>query len=254
MSIDMNRPAVGNRPPVRRRWSRRLLLSLTAAAVVYGVLLVRPQIVFAYEVRAENVVLHARSPLPDRAAEIAAAAQRRVSRSPLYVPTDTYDVYLCDTPALFAFFAPLHANVGGIADVYLTRNVWLRPSHLERDRLVGPSGAEASGDRTLTYFIAHEITHIMTARHVGRRGYYQLEKWQQEGYADYVGKGGAFDFPAVQRDFQAGVPALDPRRSGLYLRYHLLVAELIDHKGMTVEALLSHPIDAAPIEKALAGR
>jgi hypothetical protein len=92
----------------------------------------------------------------------------------------------------------------------------------------------------------------MTARRLGRRGYYQLETWQQEGYADYVGKDGAFDFRAVQRDFQAGAPALDPRRSGLYLRYHLLVAELLDHQGMTVEALLSHAIDAAPIEMALA--
>ena len=235
-----------------RRWIRRLLLSFTAAAVPYAVLLTRPQIVFAYEVRAQNVVLHARSPLPDRAAAIAAAAQRRVSRSPFYVPTDTYDLYLCDTPALFAFFARWNYNAGGVADVYLTRNIWLRPSRVERDRLVGPSGAEASGDRTLTYFIAHEITHIMTARRLGRRGYYQLETWQQEGYADYVGKDGAFDFPAVQRDFQAGSPALDPRRSGLYLRYHLLVAELIDHRGMTAEALLSHAIDAAPIERALA--
>jgi hypothetical protein len=236
----------------RRRRTRRVILSLLALAIPYAVVLTRPQIVFAYEVRANNVVLHARSPLPGRAAEIAAAALQRVSRSPFYVPTDRYDVYLCDTPGLFAFFALWHHNVGGFADVYLTRNVWLRPSHVERDRLVGPSGAEASGDRTLTYYVAHEITHIMAARRLGRAGYYRVEKWQQEGYADYVGKGGAFDFPAMQRDFQAGVPALDFARSGLYLRYHLLVAELIDHQGMTPDALLSHAIDAAPIEKALA--
>jgi hypothetical protein len=92
----MNHPAVSNLPPRRARWIRRLLLSLTAMAVPYAVLLTSPQIVFADEVRAENVVLHARSPLPARAAEIAAAAQKRVSRSPFYVPTDTYDVYLCD--------------------------------------------------------------------------------------------------------------------------------------------------------------
>jgi hypothetical protein len=239
---------------IPRRFVRRLLLSLTAAALPYATLLMRPQIVFAYEARAQNVVLHAQAPLPAQAAEIAAAAHQRISRSPLYVSTDTYDVYLCDSSALFAVFALWHHNVGGIADVYLTQNVWLRPSRIEGDRLIGPSGAEASGDRTLTYFIAHEITHIMTARRVGRLGYYQLEKWQQEGYADYVGKGGVFDFAAVQRDLRAGIPALDPRRSGLYLRYHLLVTELIDHKGMTPEALLSHAIEAAPLEQELAGR
>jgi hypothetical protein len=95
---------------------------------------------------------------------------------------------------------------------------------------------------------------VMASRRLGRLGYYRPQRWQQEGYADYVGKGGAFDFSAMQREFQADRPALDFRRSGLYLRYHLLVAELLDHRGMTPDALLSHAIDPAPIEKALAAR
>ena len=251
---DMTSSAARPRRPSRRRWVRRLLSSVGVAVVVYSVLLLRPQIVFAYEVRAGNVVLHARRPLPDHAAQVGADAQQRVGRSSLYVPTDTYDVYLCDTPALFALFAPWHYNVGGVADVYLTGKIWLRPSHIERDRIVGPSGAEATGDRTLTYFIAHEITHVMAARRLGRRAYYQLETWQHEGYADYVAKAGAFDFEREHGDFQAGVVALDPRRSGLYLRYHLLVAELLDHQGVSVDALLSRPLDPAPIEQALARR
>ena len=43
-------------------WLRRTLLTLTAAAVVYGVVLRFPQAVFAYSTQADNVVLHARSP------------------------------------------------------------------------------------------------------------------------------------------------------------------------------------------------
>jgi len=237
-----------------RPWLRRALLAATAIAVPYGAILVRPQMVFAHEVRADNVVLHARAPLPARAAEIAAAAHERIARSPLYAAGDTYDLYLCDTAALFALFARWNYNVGGVADVYLTRNIWLRPSHVERDRIVGPSGAEASGDRTLTYFIAHEITHIMTARRIGRIGYARLRTWQQEGYADFVGKGGAFDFADVQKAFQSGKPELDPQRSGLYLRYHLLVAEMLLRRSMSVPALLAGPIDAAPIERELRAR
>src|SRR5262249_17287917 len=145
----------------KRSWARRAILAATAIAIPYGAILVWPQMLFAYDVRADNVVLHARRPLPARAAEIAAAAHDRITRSPLYVAGDTYDLYLCDTPALFALFARWNYNVGGVADVYLTRHIWLRPSHIDRDRIVGPSGAEASGDRTLTYFVAHEITHIM---------------------------------------------------------------------------------------------
>src|SRR3954447_9299841 len=149
---------------------RRGLLLTLAVCAAYGALLLRPQLLFAYEARSDNVVLHARTALPAQAATIVADAQQRVRRSPFYSAPDTYDVFLCDTPALFALFAPLHRNVGGIADVYLTGDVFLRPAHIDRDRLVGPSGREAAGDRTLTYFVAHEITHVMEARRTGRRG------------------------------------------------------------------------------------
>jgi hypothetical protein len=240
--------------PTVSRSRRRALLSGLVVLVIYGVVVARPQLLFAYEARAGNVVLHLRSPVSARGMAIAAEAARRVQRSPLYTAHDTYDVFLCDTPALFAFFAPAHRNVGGIADVYLTRYVFLRPSRIEDDRLIGPSGKEAEGDRTLTYFIAHEITHIMTARRLGSRRYFRLEDWQNEGYADYVGKGGSFDFAATLTQFHAAARELDPRRSGLYLRYHLLVAELLDHRAMTVDTLLSQPMAAAPIESELAGR
>ena len=37
----------------------------------------------------------------------------------------------------------------------------------------------AGPDGSLTYFVAHEIAHIMTARRLGRRGYLALETWQR---------------------------------------------------------------------------
>jgi hypothetical protein len=240
-------------PPLRR-WARRALLSLLVVAAAYGALLVWPHPLFAYEARAGNVVLHARSPLPARAVEIAEAARARVARSPFYVPQDTYDVFLCDSSASFAFFVPQSHRVGGSAAVYVSRNIFLRPSRIERDRLVGYSGVEPSGERTLTYFIAHEITHIMVARRLGRWGYLRLEDWQQEGYADYVGKAGAFDFAAVRDELRRDAPALDPARSGLYLRYHLLVAQLLDHQGVTPQDLLAAPMDAQPLERTLRAR
>jgi hypothetical protein len=71
---------------------RRALFPILIAGIVYAAVLARPQVVFAYEVRAENLVLHARHPLPAQATAIAAAAQQRLRRSPLYVASDSYDV------------------------------------------------------------------------------------------------------------------------------------------------------------------
>jgi hypothetical protein len=234
-----------------RRWTA---LGIGALIAGYSALVLNPYVLFAHEERVGNIVLHARAPFPPQAREIAAAARRRVERSPFFEPGDTYHVYFCDTPALFGLFGLWQRGAGALSQIYVTGNVYLRPSRIERDRLLGPAGREVPGDRTLTYFVAHELAHTMVARRLGRLAYTRLEVWQREGYADYLGKGGSFDPASTLRDFRANEPSLDPVRSGLYLRYHLLVAHLLDDEGMTAQELLKGPRAAEPLERELIGR
>jgi hypothetical protein len=64
-------------------------------------------------------------------------------------------------------FANHKYRAGGAAYVLFNGNIFIRPGSVERDRLFGPSGAEVEGDRTLTYFVAHEVTHHSIAAHLG---------------------------------------------------------------------------------------
>jgi hypothetical protein len=233
--------------------ARRLLLIGGASVAAYLAVLVHPQPLFAYTARDGEIRLHARQPLPAEAATVLADARARVARSPFFDPGDTYDLYLCDTSRLFAALALWDHNAGAVSQWLLTGNIFVRPAHVERDRLLGPSGREATGERTLAYFVAHEVTHTMVARRLGRVGYARLRTWQAEGYADYVAKAGRFDFAENLAAFQAEAPALDPHRSGLYLRYHLLVAYALEREGLAPERLLAGPIDEAPIERRLKG-
>ncbi len=236
-----------------RRWARRAgraLLLLLAGFGLYIALLLRPGPLFAHEARYANVVLHAPQRLPAQAAHVARAAHERIARSPFFSASDQYHVYLCDTPALYALVS-LKPGTGGVAQVYLDGNVFLRPSAVERDRLIGPLGRDVPGERTLTYYIAHELTHTMVARQLGRRAYHALAAWQQEGYADYVAKAGAFDFGAMQAAFRAGERELDPVRSGLYLRYHLLTAHALERQRSSPEQLLGQPRPSEPLEAEL---
>lgn len=240
-------------PGALRRWGRRagrLLLLLAGGVALYVLLLLHPEPLFAYEARYENIVLHAPRPLPPAAVSVARAAHERIARSPFFSARDRYHVYLCDTPALYALVS-LKPGTGAVSQVYLDGNVFLRPSAIERDRLIGPLGRDVPGERTLTYYIAHELAHTMVARHVGRRAYHALGDWQREGYADYVGKGGAFDFDAVHAAFRAGERELDPARSGLYLRHHLLTAFVLDRKGLPPEELIARPWPSAELEAEL---
>src|SRR6476646_10231039 len=174
-------------PPTRwRRRARRLGIGLAASLAAWLTLVIHPQPLFAYSLARGNVVLHARAPLPPQAGPLLDEVVRRLARSPLHDPTRTHDVFLCDTPSLFAFFEPWHRKVGGVADVHLVGNVFIRPSNVARGTVIGPSGDEKTGEQTLTYFIAHEVTHAMTDDRTERRRYAKLAAFQTENYADYV--------------------------------------------------------------------
>ncbi len=227
---------------IRRVLSRAgLLLALVVAT--YGGLLLHPQPLFAFSAREAAIVLQG----------VLADARRRVEASPFYDAGDTYDAFLCDDVGTFTAFTLWNRGAGAVSQWDLTGNIFLRPSHVERNRLVGRSGKETPGERTLSYFIAHEVTHTMLARRIGRLRYARLQRWQVEGYADYVGKAGDFDFDKTLAAFQAGARELDPRLSGLYLRYHLMVAYLLDRQGMAPEALLARPLEREEVERRLRG-
>ncbi len=238
----------------RMRWLESAFRVLLAPVAVYVVILVNPQFVFAYHVRAGNVVLHAPSPLPANAADIAAAAHRRISVSPLYVSTDTYHVFLCDTPEMFAFFAPRSHRAGGIADVYLSRSIFLRPSRIERDRLIGPSGMEAGGERTLT--VLHRAR--SGAHHDGEAPWQPRLRAARDVAAGRLRglrrQGGFVRFRGHTARLQGEDASARARTIGFGPSIPSSVAELLDHRGMNSEALLSRPIDAAPLEAELAAR
>ena len=240
--------------PRPRRWPRRARrVGLALAGVVAGwiALAVHPQPLFAYSARRANVVLHARAPLPPQAEPLLDDVVRRVARSPLYDAARTHHVFLCDTPALFALFALWNRGVGAIAQVHLGGNVFIRPSSVERGRVIRPLGQDTPGERTLAYFIAHEVTHAMTADRIGRWRYFHLAAFQQEGYADHVAFARPLDLARAREALVRGAPEMDPRRSGLYLRHEMLIAYLLERRGMTVDELLARPLDPAPLLAAL---
>ena len=89
-------------------------------------------------------------------------------------------------------------DVGGLTYPPLTNNIFLRAADLDGDRLIGPSGKPVPGERTLTYFVAHEIMHTLLADELGAVRYLRLPDWKNEGYADHVAKGIEFSVRALR--------------------------------------------------------
>jgi hypothetical protein len=248
----MGETATRGAPPRRAvRRTKRVVAAILGVMAAWLALIVHPQPLFAYSAERANVVLHARAPLPPEAAPLLDEVVRRISRSPLYDAHRVHHVFLCDTPALFGFFALWKYRVGGLTNTQFGGNVFIRPFNIERGTVIGPSGQEKTGERTLTYFIAHEVTHAMTADRTGRWRYRQLSAFQVEGYADYVGFGRPLDLARERDALVREAPEMSPRRSGLYKRYELLVAYLLERRGLTVDQLLANRLEQRQIEDQL---
>jgi hypothetical protein len=231
-----------------RRLVVRALLALLSFAAGYAALLILPDPLFAYVDSGRFVTVHADEPLPPETREVIALAEARIESSPIFDPDRDHHVFVCNEPWRWRFFAGLDSGAGAIAYAPFGRAVFTREVRFERNRLIRAAGLETPAPRTASYFIAHEITHTMTADRLGL-DYYELPAWVREGYADYVARGSTFDYDAVRAQLLAGDRELDPKASGLYLRYALLVTHLLEREGWDVEQLLERPPDRDALER-----
>ena len=233
---------------------RILRWGLAAATLValYLLLLCFPQAFFNSSVRANNLALYSDQPFSLEAGRhVLELVAEKLSASPLYSTEQSHQAFICNAGWRQRLFFNRNYGVGGLNQYPVTRNVFLRDALIDENCLIGPKGSPVPGDRTLDYFIAHEITHTLTAQAAGWVDYYKLPQWVREGYADYVGKGTAFNYDEAKRAFLAEVPEMDWQKTGLYWRYHLLVAYLLDKQHWSVQRLLAEPMEQAAVEDAI---
>jgi len=235
----------------RKRLLERTVGALALLAAAYLGLLAFPYPLFSYQASFQNIAVYSDQPIPGAIGPVLRTVEDRLSRSALNDPALQHRVFLCNSNRLFAFFTNFNHRAGGVNYAWLNRNIFLRRSNIDNDRLVGPSGKEVPGERTLDYFVGHEITHSLEVNTVGRYRYLRLPAWKREGYADYIGKGAHFNFADQVAAFRRGAWEMDPARSGLYLRYQLLVTYVMDQKGASAQTLLTQPFDESALENEL---
>jgi len=161
----------------------------------------------------------------------------KIKNSSLYNPDTTYRIFLTDSAIEYAYFTTLWRNSGGAFVIYANGNIFIRPSLIEQDRLISPSGAMVAEDRPLNYFIAHEVAHAMEYEKLGFTKYNALNQWVREGLADYIGRD-KFDFDEMLENYRKNLPMMDYKQSGLYLEYQLMVEYMFKYKGADAESLL----------------
>lgn len=239
--------------PTRRRRHLLFKTCLALGLLVFGYLLVFlfPKPAFGYHSSYQNYRVWSDRPIPGEIVGVLDDVTRRLAVSPVHDRATPVEIFFCNAPwRLWLYGGAFSTQLGGTADVWATRRVHIRSSDIAANRIHPPNGGPLAdaAQRPLSYFIAHEITHSDVSRRYGRMVMLRYPRWLLEGYADYVGKGGDFDFDINRGQFLAGVGALDVGKSGLYRGFHLKVAYLLDKRGWTLDQVFAAPPEEAQLD------
>jgi hypothetical protein len=219
-----------------------VFLAVLAPVATVVVALVHPQPAFAYHVQLGRLSLFSDKPFDmEQSKRLLADVYRRLRLASLYHSDGEHRIFVANSYWRARLVFLWNFGAGGVNYYPLTRNVFIRESDIDNDRVLRAAGPVAP-PRTFTYYAAHEIAHSLAGEAVGPLTYHSLPTWIREGVADYIGQAETVDFENLIERLRADDPELDPKRSGLYLRYRLLVAFFLDHEHWSLEQLLASPM------------
>jgi hypothetical protein len=232
----------------KRLWIRAFA-GLLVLLTLYWALLCFPQPFFRWSVSAANLTLYSDKPFSEEEArKVLEITRSKLAASPLYSAEQQHRIFICNARWRQRLFFNRNYGVGGVNYYPFTTNVFLRDAIIEENRLIAPTGNPVPNERTLDYFMTHEIGHTLTKQATGSIRHWRMPEWITEGYPDYLGRGDAFRYDEARQAFLADAREMDRWKSGLYLRYNLLVTYLLDKQHWSVERLLEEPIEQKVVE------
>jgi hypothetical protein len=226
--------------PVRKRVlriARAFAAAIVLLAAIPAAVLAYPQPLFAYHVQQGHLQLWSDRPFdPDKGRAVLADIERRIAHSPFTLGDATHRIFIANDEWRQRLVFLWNYGAGGV-NYYPLHNVFIRAADVDSNRVLRVRGTVPP--RTLAYYGAHEVGHSLIGARIGAIANWRLPKWIREGMADYIGFGGEVDIDALTNALIAGESDLDPARSGLYARYRLLVAYMLQREGWTADRLLA---------------
>jgi hypothetical protein len=232
-------------------WLKICLILLGAIAALL-LLLSYPQPLFPWSVRINNLSLYSDQAFSSEdGKQVLGLAQTKLLRSPLYSPHNNYAIFICNSNWRRMIFFFADSKAGGLTYYPLSSNVFLSGAAIKENHLISPSGRPDILGRTLDHFIVHEITHVLTGKYIGGRRLYYLPTWIKEGYAEYIGCGGAFNHDKAVQEFLNGSPYVNVPSSASYLRYTLIVSYLLENQQWSLTKLFEASMTQGEVETKL---
>ena len=216
-------------------------VALAFVAVAVGALIAYPGPLFAFSFGMGKIVVASdRSIDPVGAERVLRDCEARLAQSPLNAESRQYRVYVANDDWRHRLLFLMRSKPLGLTYYYgFGASAFLSGANFETGRIIH-WGYVAPPPRTLAYFCAHELTHVVTGEHVGVVAFHLMPEWAREGFADYV----AF---RPRQSFEQLRAALGERpvdnsmmqSFGSYPRHRLLVTYFLEKRNWSIDELLA---------------
>ncbi len=237
----------GNVLSSRKVWAA-IAAALSGILALGGFLFLHPQPLFGWSVTFANLSLYSDQPFSAQAGKVLLQqVQRKLSASPQYSTGEAYAIFVCNTSWRRAIFFAGDQQANGLTYYPLSTNVFLGGGIIEENRRTSPSGLPDILGRSLDHFMAHEIAHDLNGEEIGWLRFHNLPVWIREGYAEYIGSQGVFNYEESVQAFLNNSSKMNLPPATPYLRYNLLVAYLIEKKHWSEAKLFETQISQSEV-------
>ena len=200
-----------------------------------------PQPLFAYGIESAGLKVYSDRPIPENQGraflrDVAALLEK----SPLPRQAGPYSLFIANDSWRRRLVFLWASRTGGVVFYPVSfRHGFLSGADFGKGALISPAGTVIRPPRTLAYYGAHELTHVITGQHVGTARFHLMPRWVREGLADYVGLRDGMMPEALAHALDSGLTDQQVwDRYGFYARYRLLVAYFLEREKWSREKLM----------------
>lgn len=217
-----------------RRPKKLLNYVLSGLAILYGTILLFPQILFSNTLTHKNfkIYYHSEKADIDRLTAILDESLTLLRSSDVFNSSKEQKIFLCASYGEFTFFAP-RSRKSFAVNYPVTQNIFLAPSNIGNNE-IKRNGSE-NNTRTLSGVIAHETTHSGLEDKLGLFKYKMLPTWKNEGYCDYVAQESSYDEKLGWTQICDNKDEVDVP-SFTYFKYKTYVDYLLEKEKVTLDS------------------
>jgi len=215
----------------------KIFAFLCIIITIYILTLCFPQLFYKYNIAVGNISIYSDQEIPEEEIkEIIKEVQSRIEKSVLYKSDTKHRIFITNNDIRWRYFSNINYKAGGLNYVIFNHNVFLRRANITNNRMYGYSGKEVTGDRTLDYFISHEISHTLEFQSMIWYKYPIKTNWILEGYAEYVAHNSQTYEESL--DYYLNIP--ETTGAKYYTRARTMVSYMLEKKNIPISDIWSY--------------